>query len=173
MRSRTEIDPTRSEYSRERQWRSFAQVLTLRSRRFTRTCSTTRMKRSSLSCGGHENWPRAGADRPALFNWAGLPVGGQARPCCAADEDRAQASEELSPNERWHADLRHRKSDMIASKCSRQSKHRRNNGAQDQRPGHGERDLCDRERHAAGGDGNKRRAENPGTTVEGKNAGID
>jgi len=64
------------------------------------------------------------------------------------------APTQFPPNERRHADLRHRENDMIASKCSRQSKHRRNDGTQDQRPGHGERDLSDRKGHAAGGDGN-------------------
>jgi hypothetical protein len=63
--------------------------------------------------------------------------------------------------------LRHRKNGMIASKCSRQCKHRRNDGTQDQRPGHGERDLSDRQRQATGGDGNKRRAEYTCAAVEG------
>jgi hypothetical protein len=112
------------------------------------------VKRSSLSRGGRENWLRTVADRPARFDWSGLREDGQSRPRCAADEDRTDASEDLSPYERPHADLRHRENDMIASKCSRQSKHRRNDGTQDQRPGHGERELSDRKGHAAGGDGN-------------------
>jgi hypothetical protein len=124
------------------------------SRRFTRTCSTTRLKRSSLSRGGRENRLRTVADRPARFDWSGLREGGQSRARCAADKDRTDASEDLPPNERRHADSRHSENDMIASKCSRQSEHRRNDGTQDQRPGHGERDLSDRKGHAAGGDGN-------------------
>ena len=129
-------------------------LLTPPSRRFTRTCSTTRVKRSSLSRGGRENRLRTVADRPARFDWSGLREDGQSRPRCAADEDRTDASEDLPPNERRHPDLRHRKNNMIASKCRRQSKHRRNDGTQDQRPSQGERDLSDRKGHAAGGDGN-------------------
>jgi hypothetical protein len=70
-------------------------------------------------------------------------------------------------------DLRHCKNDMIASKCSRQSNHRRNDGTQDQSPSHGERDLSGPKGRAAGGDGNKRRAEHTGAAVESKNAGIN
>jgi len=62
---------------------------------------------------------------------------------------------------------------MIASKSGRQSKQGRNDGTQDQRPGHGERDLSDRQRHATGGDGNRRRSEHTGATVESQNAGVD
>ena len=137
-----------------KQWRSFAQVLEHPSRRSTRTCSTMRVKRSSFSRGGRENRLRTVANRPARFYWSGLREDGQSRPCCATDEDRTDASEDLPPNERRHADLRHRENDMIASKCGRQSKHRRNDSTQDQRSSHCERDLSDRKGHAAGGDSN-------------------
>src|SRR5437879_5892625 len=60
---------------------------------------------------------------------------------------------------------------MIASKCGRQSEHGSNDGTQDQRSGHGERDLSGRQGHAAGGDGNNERAEHAGAAVEGQNAG--
>ena len=126
------------------------------------------MKRSSFSRGGRENWVRAVADRPARFDRSGLREDGQSHPRCTADEDRAEASEDLPPNERRHADLRHRENDMVASKCRRQSKHRRNDGTQDQRPGHGERDLSDRKGHTAGSDGNYRRAEHAGAAMKGQ-----
>jgi hypothetical protein len=41
---------------------------------------------------------------------------------------------------------------MVAGKCGRQSEHGRNDGTQLQRPGDGESDLSNRQRHAAGGD---------------------
>ena len=43
------------------------------------------------------------------FDRSGLGEDGQSRPRRAADEDRTDASEDLSPNQRRHADLRHRK----------------------------------------------------------------
>jgi hypothetical protein len=119
-----------------------------------RTSSTTRVGRSLFACGGRENWERNVVDRPAPSDRSGLREDGQTRPCCAADEERPEASEDLPPRKRRHADLRHGENDMIASKCSRQSKQGRDDGPQDQRPGHGERDLSDRQRHAAGDDGN-------------------
>src|SRR5207237_261742 len=85
-------------------------------------------ERSSLARGDRENWLRALADRPARFDWLGLCEDDQSRPCRAADEDRAEASEDLPPNKRRHSDLRHRKDDMIASKCGRQSERCRNDG---------------------------------------------
>jgi len=48
----------------------------------------------------------------------------------------------------------------------------RTDSTQDERPCHCERDLSDRQRHAAGGDGNKRRAEQAGAGVVGPNAGT-
>jgi hypothetical protein len=81
-----------------------------------------RVKRSSLSRGGRENWLRTVADRPARFDWSGLREDGQTRPRCAADANRVEASEDLPPSNRRHSDLRHRKNGMIASKCSRGSK---------------------------------------------------
>src|SRR5579872_1042612 len=62
---------------------------------------------------------------------------------------------------------------MIASKCGRQSEQGRNDGTQDQRPGHCERDLSDRQCHAGGGDGKKRRAKQTDAAVVGPNAGIN
>jgi hypothetical protein len=107
MRSGTEIHSTRS-----KRWGKtiafFRSSPEHPSRRFARTCSTTRVKRSSLSRGGRENWLRTVADRPARFDWSGLREDGQTRPRCAADKDRTDASEDLPPNERRHADLRHR-----------------------------------------------------------------
>src|SRR6516225_2248854 len=61
---------------------------------------------------------------------------------------------------------------MVASKCGRHSEYASNDGAQRKRPGHGEGDLSNRQRHAAGGDGNKWRAEDTGATVVGPKAGI-
>ena len=69
--------------------------------------------------------------------------------------------------------MRNRKSEMIASECGRQSKHGRNDGAQDQRLYHCECDLGDCQHHAASGDGNKRRAEYAGTRMVGPNASVE
>jgi hypothetical protein len=122
MRSGTEIHSTRS-----KRWGKtmafFRSSPEHPSRRFARTCSTTRVKRSSLSRGDRENWLGTVADRPARFDWSGLREDGQTRPRCAADKDRTDACEDLLPNERRHADLRHCENDVIASKSSRQSKH--------------------------------------------------
>jgi hypothetical protein len=68
--------------------------------------------------------------------------------------------------------LRHGKNNVMASKCRRQSERGRNEGTQNQRPGHGESDLSDCQRHAADGDSNKRRAEQAGAAVESPDAGI-
>jgi hypothetical protein len=71
MRSGTEIHPTRS-----KRWGKtmafFRSSPEHPSRRFARTCSTTRVKRSSLSRGGRENWLRTVADHPARFDWSGF-----------------------------------------------------------------------------------------------------
>ena len=69
--------------------------------------------------------------------------------------------------------MRNRKSEMIASECGRQSKHGRNDGAQDQRLYHCECDLGDCQHHAASGDGNKRRADYAGAIMVGPNASIE
>jgi hypothetical protein len=62
---------------------------------------------------------------------------------------------------------------MIASKCSRQSECRSNDGTQDQGSGDGECYLSDRQRHTAGSDGKKGRPEQAGAIVEGPGTGID
>jgi hypothetical protein len=80
---------------------------------------------------------------------------GQTRPRCAADQDRAEASEDLLPSKRGHSNLLHRKSDTIAGKRSRQSDEGCNDGTQEQSSGHCESDLSDRQCHAARGDTNK------------------
>ena len=87
-------------------------------------------------------------------------------------KDRAEASKDFLPSKRRYSDLRRRKNDMIASKCGRQSEQGRNDRTQHERPRHCERDLSDRQCHAAGGDGNKRRAEQAGAGVVGPNAGT-
>jgi hypothetical protein len=81
-------------------------------------------------------------------------------------------AKDFPPSKRGHSDLCHRKDDMIASKCGRQSERGGNDGTYEQRLCHGESDLSDRQRHAASGDGNKRRAKQAGATVVGPNAGI-
>jgi hypothetical protein len=69
--------------------------------------------------------------------------------------------------------LRQDKSDMMASKNGRQGEYASNDGAQDRRPRHGESDSGDCQRDATSGHGNKGRAEQAGTTVEGPTADID
>ena len=91
----------------------------------------------------------------------------------SANEDRAEASEDVLPNRRGYSEVRNRKSEMIASECGRQSKHGRNDGAQDQRLYHCECDLGDCQHHAASGDGNKRRTKQAGAAMVGPKASIE
>ena len=116
---------------------------------------------------GRKNRLRTDPDCHVRIERAGLRKDGQSCPCCAADEDRAKASKDVLPDRRRHSELRHRKSDVIASKCRRHSEQRRDNGPQDQRLGHGERDLSECQRHAASGDGDDWRAEQAGAAVVG------
>src|SRR5262249_60688332 len=90
--------------------------------------STTRVRRSSLAYRGSKTRWRAVADRPTRFDRSGLREDCQTRPRGAADEDRAEASENLLPSKGRHSDLRHGKDDMIASQCGRQSEHGGNGG---------------------------------------------
>src|ERR1700754_3903042 len=129
-------------------------------------------RRSSLACAC-EGRVSSIENRPARLKCAGLREDGQTHPCCATDGDCAEASKDLLPNERRHSNVCHRKCDIVAGKCRRHSEHASNDGTQQQRPRHGEGDLSNRQRDAAGGDGNKRRAEDAGATVEGQNAGIE
>jgi hypothetical protein len=132
-----------------------------------------KVTKSSLACGGRENWSRAVAERPVRFDRLRFSRDGRSCPRCAADEGRSKASKDLAPGKRSDSNLRHRESNMIASKCSRQREQGRNDGTQDHGPCHCEGDLGDPERHSCCGDGNKRRAEHAGTTMVGPDAGID
>ena len=63
------------------------------------------------------------------------------------------------------ARLRHRKYNLIASKCRRDSKQGGNDGTGDHGACHCEGRLTDRKRHPAGNNGNKRRSEDAGAAV--------
>ena len=89
---------------------------------------------SSLARGGRKNWLRLlRPPRPARR--AGLREDGQARPRCAADADRTEAGEDLTPSERRHSDLRQREHHMIASKCGRKGEQPPQCGTQGQTTG--------------------------------------
>jgi hypothetical protein len=103
---------------------------------------------------GCKNRLRIDADCHVRVERAGICKDGQSCPCCPANENRAKASKDVLPGRREHSEVRHRKCDMIASRCGRQSEQSRDNGPQDQRLGHGERDLRECQSHAASGNGN-------------------
>ena len=69
----------------------------------------------SLMLGGRENWLRCILDRPDRLRWAELAEDSQAHPGRSADEDRADASEDLTPGERGYSGLRHDENDAVAS----------------------------------------------------------
>jgi hypothetical protein len=89
---------------------------------------------------------------PVRIARAGLGEYGQPCPCCAADEDRASASKDVLPSRRRHSELRHRKCDMVAGECGRQSEQFRYKSAQYQKLRHSEGELRKCQRYAAGGD---------------------
>src|SRR6185312_14415030 len=118
-----------------------------------------------MRCGS-ENRLRTALDSRVRIVRAGLGEGGQPGPRRAADKDRTDAGEDLAPYQRWHADLRHRKHDLIASKCRRDSKQGGNDGTDDHGACHCEGCLTDHESHPAGGNADKRRSEDAGTAVQ-------
>src|SRR5262245_38648122 len=70
---------------------------------------------SSLARGSRENWLEFILPRPARLQWAGRRDEGQTCPSRAADEDGAEAREDLTPSEQRHRDLRRDENEMITS----------------------------------------------------------
>jgi hypothetical protein len=128
---------------------------------------------SLLMRRGCKNRLRTDPDCHVRIERAGLRKQGHSCPCCAADEGRTKTSKDLLPGGRRHSELRHRKCDVIASECGRQSEQCRDKATQYQRLRHGERDLGKCQHHAASGHGDDRCTEQAGAAMVGPQAGMD
>src|SRR5438874_667949 len=91
-------------------------------------------KELSVARGGRKDCLRRTPHHPARLQWAGLQQDGQSCPCRTANEYCAQTSEDLTPSQRRHPDLRHGEKHMIANDGGRDGKNGRYCCTKDRRP---------------------------------------
>ena len=105
--------------------------------------------------GGRESRLRLTPNRPARYQRAGFGEEGQPHPCRSANGNCAETSEDLTPSQGRHSDLRHRENHMIAGNGGRDGENGPDRRTQDRRPCHCESGLTHNERRCTGDDANE------------------